>query len=469
MPGPIRLRLFVAIILTGAAALLQADVLDRQGINARAVHELGLTGAGVRIALLSHGNVRASHAAFERANGSAITNHDFTGLGLSRSGHDTNMAGLLISQGSQTHREAIGAAFGAEVHSARIIGKEFKAAGLSNALETLITKHNCRVIVTGIQLPADKVAADGTSMFSKIYDYYAETYDVIFANAAGNVSPQITVFGDCYNGITTAALKKDDVGVYVQAGMRSNSGPTADGRKKPEVAAPAQGLVAPSAGGDDVWNTVDPNGLGLTSFAGPFTAATAALLLEAAAKNTVENDDHSEVIKAVIVNSLSIGLKDKQGNPAGAENAYGVWNADVGYGKLDALKACKTLMAGPIAEGQASKQRMGWVYGVMAKKSEHAYKIEAAKGQRLVVTVTWHRKLDKVGGMFIEEPVRFALEVKVVSPSGQIVLFETAGQNNLMKADCAMNEDGVYQIVLRNNTEADGRDYGMAWELITDD
>lgn len=455
-------------LLISIAAVSSSDVMGPEGINAAGVHQMGITGAGVRIGILSHGSVRTSHAAFERAQGSAVTNHDFTGLGLNRSNHDTNMAGILVSKGSRTHPEAIGEAYGAQVHCGRIVANNFKVADLVNALDTLITKHHCRVFVTGVQLPEDKVKPDGSSMFSQVYDYYAETYDVIFASAAGNSSRQVTVFGDCFNGITTAALKKDAQGVYSQAGPVSNTGPTADGRKKPEVAAPSQAIWAPSSSGDDVWTTVDPNGFGLTSFSAPFTAATAALLLEAAAKNPAKNDDRSEVIKAVIINSVSIGLRDKKGNPAGTEDAYSVWNPDAGYGRLSALKAYQTLTANVIAPGQTSKQQTGWAYGMIQKKSEHVFKIQGAKGRRLVLTVTWHRKLNKVGSIFLEEPVRFALDVKVLSPSGQTVVFETAGQNNLIKTDCVMNEDGVYQIVLRNHTEADGRDYGMAFEIISE-
>ncbi|MCE5184598.1 MAG: S8 family serine peptidase [Planctomycetaceae bacterium] len=448
---------------------LHAGALDLEGVNAAALHRLGITGQGVQIALLSHGNVLTRHEAFRRPSGSAAINHDFTGAGTQMSVHDTNMAGLLVSSGTAARPGSIGIAPGSRVHSARVIAKGIEAAAIAQALETLITKHNCRVVVTGIQLPPDQVSADGNSPWTKLYDYYAEKYDVVFVNAAGNQAPRITVFGDCFNGLTTAALCKDQSGVYCRVGRLSNSGPTLDGRRKPEVAAPSQALIAPSSASNTAWMTVDPNGLGLTSFAAPFTTGTAALLLEAAARSSAENDDRTEVIKAVIVNSVSGGLKDKKQNPAAADNALSTWNPDAGYGRVNALKAYRMLEAGAIAEGKLSKQQMGWAYAVMPKKSEHVYKIEMAKERRLVLTAVWHRKLNKVGPIFVEEPVRFALDMKVVSPSGQMIVFETAGPNNLIKTDCPIKEDGVYQIILRNNTEADGRDYGIAFESISDD
>lgn len=458
------------LILLAASAFavpVHAGPLDEEGINARAVHAQDITGYGVRIALLSHGNVRAGHAAFlDKSGKPAVVNHDFTGQGLFRSGHDTNMAGLLISRGSASHPDAIGVAPEAQVHSARIVASGIKGENIVRALETLITKHHCRVVVTGIQFPADRITPDGSSFWSQLYDYFAETYDVVFVNAAGNSSPTVTVFGDGYNGLTTAGLKKDSAGVYRQVGRISNSGPTADGRKKPDVSAPSQAAWTASAAGDDVWMTVDPNGLGLTSFSAPFTAGTAALLLELAARSEVQNDDRSEVIKAVIVNSTATDLLNKKGTPVRIEDEVSAWDADSGYGRINALKACQTLAAGPLVRDQQNTNKRGWAYGVMQKNDEHVYPVEIEKGRRLVLTATWHQKLTKAGSLFLAEATPFKLDVKVIDPEGKTLVFETAGANNLIKTDCMATETGTYKIVLRNATWADKRDYGMAFEIL---
>lgn len=447
-----------------ASALNQA--LGKDGINAYAVHEKGITGAGVNIALLSNGNVRDGHAAFERENGSAVKNYDFTGSGLSRSSHDTHMAGIILSKGSPSHPDQIGVALGATLHSARFSNKSLYQHTITNALDDLIKKHNCRIIMTGIQLPKEIVIADGNSDWTKLYDYYAETYDVIFAVATGNASPLVTVFGDTYNGITTAGMVKSDPnGIYDKIGTISNPGPTADGRKKPDVASPTQNLVAPTSSGDDLWETLDPTGRGLTSYAIPHTAGVAALLLEAAAKNPTENDDKTEVIKAVIINAAdpaSLNTDTSLFNPADSTTA---WKPDSGYGKLDALKAYETLTAGPITQETPTMQTAGWAYDVIGKSETQEYHIQAAKEQRLVVTVTWHRKLKKIGSKYFEEPVPFHLNLKILSPTGKMLAFETAGPNNLIKTDLLLKEDGVYKIVLKNPTLADGRDYGLAFEL----
>jgi len=443
------------------------EAVGEYGVNAYAVHQKGVTGAGINIGLLSAGNVRKSHIAFERKSGSAA-NYDFTESGLSRSSHDTHMAGIILSAGSPTHPDQIGVAPGAHLHSARFSNKQLYPSKVAQALEALVKNYNCRVIMTGIQLPKDIVIADGNSNWSKLYDYYAETYDIIFVGAAGNSSPQLTVFGDIYNGITTTGLVKNDPNssVYSKTGSASNKGPTADGRKKPEIGAPTQGLVVPTSSGDDHWSTLDANGRGLTSYAIPHTAGVVALLLEAAAKSPAQNDDKTEVIKAVIINSSDPSLSNAGnhiGNPADSTTH---WKPDSGYGKLDALSAYQTLTAGQLVQNTPSQQNKGWVYGVMGKNETHKYQIQGVKGQRLVVTVTWHRKLSKVGNKYIEEPNRFYLDLKIISPSEKMLVFETAGQNNLIKTDLFLKENGQYTIILKNATSTENRDYGMAFEIL---
>lgn len=442
--------------------------LGPDGINAYPVHQQGVTGEGVNIALLSNGNVRDGHMAFERSTGSAVKLYDFTGTGLSRSAHDTHMAGIILSKGSSAHPDQIGAAPGARLHSGRFSNKNLYARTIAKALDELILKQHCRVIMTGIQLPKEIVIADGTSRWTKLYDYYAETYDVVIVSAAGNSSPSVTVFGDVYNGISTAGLVKSDPNsIYDKIGSASNRGPTADGRKKPEVAAPTQGLTLPTASGDDHWITVDGTGRGLTSYALPHTAGVAALLFEAAAINPTGNDDRTEVIKAVIVNTADASaINGSAGTAVSAADSISTWREDCGFGKLNAFKAYKVLTAGPIVLNTLVNKNCGWAYGIMDSNETHTYLIQAQKGQRLMATVTWHRKLKKAGNQYMEEPNRFYVNLKVQTPAGKMLGFETPGANNLIKTDYLLKEDGQYTIVLSNPTPAKDRDYGLAFELI---
>ncbi|MHC5083356.1 MAG: S8 family serine peptidase [Planctomycetota bacterium] len=454
------------VLLASSFVFGMQDALGPNGINAYAVHERGITGDGVKIGLLTAGTVRDSHAAFERKAGSAVKLHDFTGAGFARSAHDTQMAAIMISNGSPSHPDQIGVAPGAKIHNGRISSGRISTIFITKTLDELILKQHCRVIVTGIQLPGDKIAADGNSIWSKIYDYYAETYDVIFANAAGNSHKQPTIFGDSYNGITTAGLRKDTDGAYRQCGRISNPGPSVDGRRKPDVAAGTEDMVVPNSTGDGLWTTIDPNGLGLTSFSVPQTAGVAALLLEAAGKSKAENDDRSEVIKAVMINSTVNNLLNKKTNPTNPFASADHWDAETGYGRLNAYQAYQTLAAKALIPDTVATQNKGWAYGVMPKNSEHTYLIEGKANQRLVVTVVWHRKLNKISpSAYFEASPRFFVDLKIITPDGQTPVFETAGRNNVIKTEHLLKQDGVYKVVLKNSTWCENGDYGMALKV----
>jgi hypothetical protein len=97
--------------------------------------------------------------------------------------HDTNMAGLLISKGSPTRPDSLGIAPGAQVHSARMLGSGINAEDLMTTLETLITKHHCRIVVTGVQLPADGLVRTNSSG-RKFMTITPRPTKLFFANAA---------------------------------------------------------------------------------------------------------------------------------------------------------------------------------------------------------------------------------------------------------------------------------------------
>ena len=133
---------------------------------------------------------------------------------------------------------------------------------------------------------------------------------------------------------------------------------------------------------------------------------------------------------------------------------------------MDALRAYETLIAGPVTKDKVTQKQMGWAYDTMSPNTEHVYSISAGKEQRLVATMTWHRKLIKLSpARFIEEPL-FNLNLKIISPAGKTVIFETPDRNNLIKTDYRLTEDGEYKIILQNPTRTGERDYGLAFQLI---
>ncbi|GAF70802.1 unnamed protein product, partial [marine sediment metagenome] len=384
--------------------------------------------------------------------------------------HDTWMAGITASAGGSSHLNDIGVAPGADIHSARVADNN---DGVSNidliaALDGpngLITKHDCRVIMTGFVLPGDP---DGQSYWTKMYDYYAYQYDVVFANAAGNNNLQISVHGDAYNGITTGGLDVTQDDEYGQVGSVSGSGLTSDGRRKPDVVAPSQNQTMPSGGSDTSWYEWTSSG-GHTSLSTPHTAGVAALLLGLADDSSEPDDGHNEVIKAVIVNSTFPNIKDKSGNLTDPADPNNTWHPDRGYGRLDALRAYQLLNTAAISEGVETTQEKGWAYTTMTKNyEEDSYLIYGEKNERFVLTVTWNRLItESAPGVYNEENApKFNLDLTIKDPSDETIFSETETLDNLEKVDLLLSSDGVYEVVLKNSTKKD-RSYALAFELLS--
>jgi hypothetical protein len=458
----------VIAVFCGNAYALQGSTAAN-GSNAKAVHDLGITGEGINIGFIAGGNVLATHRAFQDSNGiSHAINHDVGGIGFIYNFHDTPMSGIIISRGTSNHPNDVGVAPDAFVHCVRITSL-LSQSGYQSAFSELINQQSCRVIVTGVQVPYDPnyPPPDGESNNTKLYDYYADMCDVVFANAAGNNYSNITIFGDCYNGITTGGLEEPFVDNYYRVGDITNPGPTIDGRKKPEVMAPSTNQVAPgytsSGDSNNYWYTIP--GDGATSWAVPHTAGIAALLLEYANQSAEPNDGHNEVIKAVIVNSTFPNIQNRAGNPTYPADPNKTWHFQRGYGRVDALRAFETLSADRIIRNTTVTVPVGWAYENIDSNQTHEYRFAGTKNERFIFTVTWNRKIDKHGSNYDVNLPLFNLDVTVKNPSGDTVFSETDDVNNLQKVELILPADGNYTVLLKNTTSK-SRDYGLAFEIL---
>ena len=371
--------IFVAVVCCNIL-VVQAYALEESiqagGSNAAAVHQLGQTGEGVNVGIIAARNLRATHEAFKDSNGvSHAFNYDFSGSGILVDWHDTRLAGIISSRGGTLHQNDIGVAPDADIYCARVVDSNdgIDWYELSNALAELISTHNCRVIVTGFQLEAPPY--DGNSYWTLLYDYYAYQTGAIFAIAAGNNNSYVTIFGDAYNGITTGGLRLNDPANqfdYRRVGSVSGSGPTDDDRRKPDITAPSQSQTVPDSSNDTAWATVGSTA-GETSWSVPHTAGAAALLLGLADNTPGPNDNKSEVIKAVIVNSTMPNVNDKADsstNPADSDNT---WNEDRGYGRLDVLRAYQTLDTIEVEPDISITQDRGWGFGRLTQSQTNGF------------------------------------------------------------------------------------------------
>ena len=460
----------LSAVICGNVYALQGSTAEG-GSNAQAVHQLGITGEGVKIGLITAKNVQADHLAFLDPNGQTdVYNHDYTGDGFAYDFHDTPFAGIIKSRGTYNHPNDIGVAPDAEIHCGRVVDNNWTISFsfLQDALDDLDANLGCKVIVTGIAFGPNDIPPNGQSQWTLMYDYFADVCDVIFANAAGNYFSSITVitvFGDCYNGITTGGLEEPNVDNYCRVGNVTNFGPTVDGRRKPDVTAPSTNQVAPGYSGssNNYWNP--GYGDGATSWAVPHTAGVAALLLEYANQTADANDSHNEVIKAVIVNSTFPNIQNKAGNPTNPAEPNNVWHRERGYGRIDALRAYQTLSAGRISRDATVTAPAGWAYDTIGSHATHNYFLAGRKNERLVLTVTWNRVINKVDSTYNVDLPRFNLDVTIKNSSGGAIFSETDDVNNLEKIDLLLPADGNYTVSLKNTTSK-SHDYGLAFEIL---
>jgi hypothetical protein len=451
------------------------------GCNAQALHALGYTGQGVVVGVMSQAHCLVTHEAFFNKDsqgyptGTSYANwHDATGdTTYEPYWHDTAMAGIAGGRGGRLYPAEIGVAPGCKIYSVRITkpvsvtdpSRSISVQWIKDGLDELISQQ-CRVVVTGIQFPVSSLTPDGTTQFSLIYDFYAYNNDMLFINAAGNDAASVTVFGDGFNGITTGGLIMPEAGVYRQVGTASNPGPTTDGRRKPEITAPAQTLWVPYSSSDTVWTTQGTT-RGETSWAGPHAAGVAALLLQYANSTTAISDDNkSAVIKAVMVNSTFPNIKNETGQITTGQ----LWNAQRGYGRVDALRAYQTLCQPKIIAETSTIRSAGWNYQTISSNAQQTYSIYGHKNQRLVLTATWHRAAIRIGPSssttYGDETLpKFNLNLSVYGPQGNVVFTDADTPDNLRKADILLPAEGYYEVRV-DNTTTKSRYYAMAFELL---
>jgi hypothetical protein len=479
-PRGVFLRFFCIAALTASqAGFALSESAAAGGCNVRAVHDLGYRGEGVKIGLLTAHHARASHEAFFDKSTDGNSTGDFRVFILDATDHplyepdwhDTPIAGILAGRGgSGPYAQHLGMAPAADVYNTKVTqsdpadpsGRQIEARWLEAALDQLACE-GVRAVASGFQIIGAQ--ADGQSVYTLLYDHYADRYDIVFANAAGNATTGVSgvsPFGDGYNGITVAGLVDETRGDYVRVGRISNSGPTADGRRKPDLAAPGKSLQVPGVIRDSTWVRLGHSGE--TSWAGPHVAGCAAVLIGYADTTPDPDDGRSEVIKAVLVNSAFADIHDKDDRSTAGQT----WNEQRGYGRIDALRAFETLCGERITPLTTAAGDKGWAYQVMnAPGGEDRFRILGRQGQRLRTTLTWHRRVIKNGPLdYAPEPDPFNLDLTITDPAGRVIFAETDTLNNLEKADLRLEADGIYEIGVRSTTRHTGRDYALAFEIV---
>ena len=304
------------------------------------LHQLGYEGEGVRIALLDNGFHYTEHEGFAQLR--VVAERDFVnGDEIVSDQVDQPVTGDEMHSKQNIH--------GAQVLSLLAGYQPGRFIGVAPRAEYILakTEENARELpveedywIAGLEW-ADSLGADvvSSSLGYNIWDdgsgYTYEQLDgatalttvaaeaavrkgIVVVAAAGNEGDgpwrYVTVPADAPGVISVGSVNIPKPGQDPVLASSSSRGPTADGRIKPDVVAPGQGVVVANIRGGDY---VPTNG---TSFATPLVSGVCALLLQIHPSWTPV-----QVQEAVRRTATDLG-------EAGQDTAYG-------WGQVNALRA----------------------------------------------------------------------------------------------------------------------------------
>ena len=258
----------IATLMDVSRPLIGADQVE---------NNLGFDGSGVDVAVLDTG-VDFLHPALAPVMG---TQQDFTSEGIGDFvGHGTHCAGTIASN-DRTFR---GVAPGATVHDYKLMSNNGSGGGTTTS--TIAVAAIQQAVADGRDVLSNSwgfshadgnwTCADGTCVLCTAADA-AMNSGVIFVVAAGNENnddcktydTHLRCPGHATLPITVAGTDDTDA-MYASSSL----GPTADGRAKPDIAAPGVSIQSCEAGTS---NFVSMTG---TSMACPHIAGVCALMLE---------------------------------------------------------------------------------------------------------------------------------------------------------------------------------------------
>ena len=258
--------------------------LDRSArtVSAPFAWRSGWTGRGALVGQVDTG-VDEKHPDLA---GRIAAQRDFSGEGEGDgNGHGTHVAGIIAGSGIASGGKYRGIAPDAQLVVAKALGADGGGA-TSNVIAALEWAVNQGVKVVNMSLGFNG-PADGTDPLSLAVDA-ATARGCLVVAAAGNSGPDASSVG-----APAAARTALAVGAIARAGQVtqfSSRGPTADGRSKPDLVAPGEGIIscrARSSAGQTIDGYYTPSSG--TSMAAPHVAGAAALLLQANPNLTVDD------------------------------------------------------------------------------------------------------------------------------------------------------------------------------------
>lgn len=264
-------------------------------------------------------------------------------------GHGTAVAGLILGSGTINGVNYDGMAPNARYVNARVLDSNnsfYSTSEVAQGIDFAIANH---ADIINLSLATGLADSSGLQQLDLLVDYAVDTLGIFVTIAAGNngngQAPHSP--GAAANALTMGALTAD----YSQVATFSDSGPTSNGRSKPDMVAPGTSIA--TANNNYPTGPLVNHWTG-TSFAAPQAAGLAAQMIDYGRANGLSTD--TRVLRAVMMNSADKVL-DANGTPWTPASPLSL-DAQQGTGRLDAVNAAHQYLAGQFGPGTVSNE--GW-------------------------------------------------------------------------------------------------------------
>ncbi len=259
-------------------------------------------------------------------------------------GHGTHVMGIVGSYGTPLYPNHLGMAYGVEkavtlkagwngtdgrahMYHSDAMNLVDRALYDTNNLQPNSTFNDD---VDGMNLSYSGETTSDETDYSRFWDSVVSTYsDLVVTLSAGNSGPSNTYFRSpacAYNPITVANVDDADTATRTDDIIRYSStrGPTANGRRKPDIAAPGTDIDSCNNRWETETDFIEKSG---TSMAAPMVLGVAMDLMDAGVVDEMK-------VKALLINTAqkNEGLIDFESDTDGWSEAYG-------WGYMNALAA----------------------------------------------------------------------------------------------------------------------------------
>jgi subtilisin family serine protease len=254
-------------------AVTEAPAADLVQVGAPPAWQAGVTGKGVRVAVLDTG-IDANHPDLAGRIGASANFSDSTDT-VDRVGHGTHVAATIAGTGAASH----GVHSGVAPDATLLIGKVLGDDGFGTESQAIAGMEWAAPQASVVNMSFGADFSDGTDPMSQAVDALTARYGTLFVAAAGNSGPGSSTVGS--PGSAASALTVGAVDGADRLADFSSRGPLLGTHAvKPEISAPGVDIVSARAAGTALGDLIDANYTRLsgTSMATPHVAGAAALV-----------------------------------------------------------------------------------------------------------------------------------------------------------------------------------------------